>query len=85
MKYHQPVMLKECIEGLSIKENGTYVDVTYGGGGHADGDWQAKKVVNHPGVEPRNFEKEIANDYKPTFRTKTETAMKKSAKLINQF
>ena len=35
MDYHKPVMLKECIEGLAIKENGIYVDVTFGGGGHS--------------------------------------------------
>jgi 16S rRNA (cytosine1402-N4)-methyltransferase len=34
-KYHQPVMLAECIEGLRINPNGTYVDVTFGGGGHS--------------------------------------------------
>ncbi len=33
--YHQPVMLSQCIEALNIKPNGTYVDVTYGGGGHS--------------------------------------------------
>ncbi len=33
--YHNPVLLKECIEGLNIRENGIYVDVTYGGGGHS--------------------------------------------------
>ncbi len=32
---HEPVMLKECIEGLNIRPDGTYVDATYGGGGHA--------------------------------------------------
>jgi 16S rRNA (cytosine1402-N4)-methyltransferase len=35
MNYHQPVMLAECIEGLNIKPEGIYVDVTYGGGGHS--------------------------------------------------
>jgi 16S rRNA (cytosine1402-N4)-methyltransferase len=33
--YHQPVMLKECLEGLNIKPDGIYVDVTFGGGGHS--------------------------------------------------
>ncbi len=33
--YHIPVMLKECIEGLNIKPNGIYVDLTFGGGGHS--------------------------------------------------
>ncbi len=33
--YHIPVMLSECIEALQIKPDGTYVDVTFGGGGHS--------------------------------------------------
>lgn len=33
--YHVPVMLSECIEGLNINPDGIYVDVTFGGGGHA--------------------------------------------------
>ena len=33
--YHIPVLLTECIEGLSIDPAGTYVDVTFGGGGHS--------------------------------------------------
>jgi 16S rRNA (cytosine1402-N4)-methyltransferase len=35
MSYHNPVLLKECIEGLKIKPDGIYVDVTFGGGGHS--------------------------------------------------
>ncbi|MCF8369128.1 MAG: 16S rRNA (cytosine(1402)-N(4))-methyltransferase RsmH [Bacteroidales bacterium] len=34
--YHNPVLLKESIEGLNIRENGIYVDATYGGGGHSN-------------------------------------------------
>ena len=33
--YHIPALLDECIEGLRIKPDGTYVDVTFGGGGHS--------------------------------------------------
>jgi len=39
--YHKPVMLKECIEGLSIKSDGVYVDLTFGGGGHS------KEILKH--------------------------------------
>lgn len=35
MTYHNPVLLKECIEGLNINPDGIYVDVTFGGGGHS--------------------------------------------------
>jgi 16S rRNA (cytosine1402-N4)-methyltransferase len=34
-QYHNPVLLKETLEGLKIKSEGVYVDVTYGGGGHS--------------------------------------------------
>lgn len=33
--YHDPVLLKESVDGLEIEENGIYVDVTFGGGGHS--------------------------------------------------
>ena len=35
MKYHVPVLLNESINGLSIKPEGTYIDLTFGGGGHS--------------------------------------------------
>jgi ubiquinone/menaquinone biosynthesis C-methylase UbiE len=41
--YHTPVMLAECIEALNIKPNGTYVDVTFGGGGHS------REIMKHLG------------------------------------
>lgn len=34
-EYHVPVLLEECIKALDIKEDGVYVDVTFGGGGHS--------------------------------------------------
>ncbi|WP_214071367.1 16S rRNA (cytosine(1402)-N(4))-methyltransferase RsmH [Mucilaginibacter sp. dw_454] len=45
--YHNPVMLQECIEGLDIREDGTYVDVTFGGGGHS------REILKHLGEDGR--------------------------------
>ncbi len=39
--YHVPVMLQECVEALAIQPEGTYVDVTFGGGGHS------KEIIKH--------------------------------------
>jgi 16S rRNA (cytosine1402-N4)-methyltransferase len=39
--YHDPVLLRESIEALQVKEEGIYVDVTYGGGGHS------KEILKH--------------------------------------
>ena len=33
--YHNPVLLKESVDGLQVKADGIYVDVTFGGGGHS--------------------------------------------------
>lgn len=49
MKYHDPVLLKESIDGLEIKPNGIYVDVTFGGGGHS------KEILKRLGKEGRLF------------------------------
>lgn len=35
MSYHKPVLLRESIAGLDIRPGGTYVDATFGGGGHS--------------------------------------------------
>ena len=35
MEYHNPVLLKETVGGLDIKQDGVYVDATFGGGGHS--------------------------------------------------
>jgi 16S rRNA (cytosine1402-N4)-methyltransferase len=43
MEYHNPVLLTESIDGLNIKPNGVYVDVTFGGGGHS------KEILNRLG------------------------------------
>lgn len=41
--YHVPVLLKECMDGLAIKPDGVYVDVTFGGGGHS------REILKHLG------------------------------------
>jgi 16S rRNA (cytosine1402-N4)-methyltransferase len=41
MSYHEPVLLQACIEGLNIRPDGVYVDVTFGGGGHS------KAIISH--------------------------------------
>ena len=35
MEYHNPVLLNASVDGLNIKPDGIYVDVTFGGGGHS--------------------------------------------------
>ena len=47
--YHKPVLLSESIEGLDIKPEGTYVDVTFGGGGHS------REILRHLGSSGRLF------------------------------
>ena len=41
--YHNPVLLKETVEGLNIQPSGVYVDVTFGGGGHS------REILKHLG------------------------------------
>jgi len=45
--YHTPVMLQECIDALAIRPDGTYVDVTFGGGGHS------REIIKHLGKNGR--------------------------------
>jgi 16S rRNA (cytosine1402-N4)-methyltransferase len=45
--YHAPVMLQECIDGLNMQPGGTYVDVTFGGGGHS------LEIMKHLGDDGR--------------------------------
>ena len=47
--YHIPALLNESIDGLNIKPDGTYVDVTFGGGGHS------KEILSRLGERGRLF------------------------------
>lgn len=61
MEYHNPVLLKETVDGLNIKPDGIYVDVTFGGGGHS------KEILSRLGPNGKLFgfdqdEDAVAND-----------------------
>jgi 16S rRNA (cytosine1402-N4)-methyltransferase len=49
MEYHNPVLLKETVDGLNIKSDGIYVDVTFGGGGHS------KEILSRLGPNGKLF------------------------------
>lgn len=49
MKYHNPVLLQESVDALAIKEDGVYVDVTFGGGGHS------KEILKRLGAKGKLF------------------------------
>lgn len=67
--YHVPVLLHESIEGMDLKPNGIYVDVTFGGGGHSkeilrQGD-ETIRLLSFD--QDEDAEKNIVNDERFTF------------------
>ncbi len=84
-KYHSPVLLAEAVDGLKINENGIYVDVTYGGGGHS------KEILSRLGEKGRliAFDQDIdskvnlINDYRLLFINQNFMFLKKFLKLNN--
>ena len=67
--YHVPVLLQESVDGLDIKPDGVYVDVTFGGGGHS------REILSRLGKnghlysfdQDEDAEKNILNDSRFTF------------------
>ena len=67
--YHVPVLLKESVDGLDIKPDGIYVDVTFGGGGHS------REILSRLGKnghlysfdQDEDAERNILNDNRFTF------------------
>lgn len=58
MEYHNPVLLRESVDGLNIKPDGVYVDVTFGGGGHS------KEILSRLGNGGKLFAFDQDNDAK---------------------
>lgn len=48
-QYHNPVLLNETVDGLAIKPDGVYVDVTFGGGGHS------REILKRLGLEGKLY------------------------------
>ena len=67
--YHIPVLLRESVDGLAIKPDGVYIDVTFGGGGHS------KEILSRLGKKGHLYgfdqdgdaEKNIIDDDRFTF------------------
>jgi 16S rRNA (cytosine1402-N4)-methyltransferase len=83
--YHTPVMLQECIEGLNIRPDGTYVDVTFGGGGHSR---EILKHLNQDGQllvfdQDADAQKNLIDDGRFTFIDQNFRYLKNFARLHN--
>ena len=68
-QYHVPVLLKESIDGLDIRPDGIYVDVTFGGGGHSKEILSrlSKKGHLYSFDQDADAERNIVNDSRFTF------------------
>lgn len=67
--YHVPVLLHESIEGMHIQPGGTYVDVTFGGGGHSKGILSAMDATGRlfSFDQDQDAERNIVDDKRFTF------------------
>lgn len=67
--YHIPALLNECIDGLHISPSGTYVDVTFGGGGHSNAILTQLNVSGHLYAfdQDKDAENNIIKDSRFTF------------------
>jgi 16S rRNA (cytosine1402-N4)-methyltransferase len=63
--YHVPVMLSQCIEGLAIKPDGVYVDITFGGGGHSRAIVEQLETGKLYGFDQDEDAKKNASDFDP--------------------
>lgn len=80
MEYHNPVLLHETVDGLAIKPDGVYVDVTFGGGGHS------KEILNRLGEKGQLFAFDQDQDaHKNAFSDKRFTLIPENFRYIKRF
>lgn len=78
--YHNPVLLSESIDGLALKSNGVYVDVTFGGGGHS------KEILKRLGPDGRLFAFDQDEDaLKNTIDDERFTLIHENFRFVGQF
>lgn len=78
--YHNPVLLSESIDGLALKSNGVYVDVTFGGGGHS------KEILKRLGPDGRLFAFDQDEDaLKNTIDDERFTLIHENFRFVSQF
>ena len=80
MEYHNPVLLQASVDGLNIKPEGVYIDVTFGGGGHS------REILNRLGPNGKLFafdqdEDALAN----AFRDERFTLINENFRFIKRF
>lgn len=80
MDYHNPVLLKETVDGLNIDPNGVYVDVTFGGGGHS------KEILSRLGANGKLFAFDQDEDaWENTLADERFTLIKENFRYIKRF
>lgn len=84
--YHVPVLLKTAVEGLNIKPDGKYIDVTFGGGGHS---LEILKALNEKGRllvfdQDPDAAKNVPDDHRVTFVNANFSFLKNFAR-VHQF
>ena len=67
-EFHRSVLLKESINGLSIKPNGIYIDATFGGGGYSKHLLENHKINNLIAIDRDPITSIFANNLKKKFK-----------------
>jgi 16S rRNA (cytosine1402-N4)-methyltransferase len=84
MMYHEPVLLQESVNGLVVNPDGIYIDVTFGGGGHA------REILNRlkngrlvAFDQDKNAENNVTDDSRFTFLRQNFKYLKNNLRFLN--